>query len=481
MPIDRALPPDDDPADGYLTEIDYTFDYHHRTNPQYMRLALLRSGLQPPDVATACELGFGQGVSLAFHAAAGGAHWIGTDINERHLHHARDLVAAAGTSATLYGDPFAEFARRDDLPDVDFIVMHGVWSWVSDRNREVLVDFVSRRLRPGGVLYVSYNTLPGAAAFGPIRHLVSEHARRAPGGGNIADRIDRALAFARTLLEANPPYVQDTPRVRQALEGLIGSDHRYLAHEYFNRDWCPMHFAEVASRLGAAGLVFANGGYGSPFQPLLIEPAQQELLDGMEDPVLRESVIDFLVNRQFRWDYWMKPPAPTTRDAARAIRDERFILATDRPSLPFEVRAPLKLRGRGPDDAHVTAVLDLLSDNRPRSLGDIEAALAGTANLAAIVDVTVLLLNHGLAAAAQPVAQAERARPACDRINAHILEQADRGGNIRHLASPVLGGGFEVPLAEQRLLRARRSGGPPEGTFAGPDRRLSLLESLLIA
>ncbi len=466
-----------------MTEVGYTYGYHRRTNPLFMRLALLRAGLQPPRLETACELGFGQGVSLALHAATGPTRWYGTDINPEHVTHARRLVEAAGVVAELSADSFAAYAGRDDLPTFDYIVLHGVWSWVSDANRARLAAFAGRHLRPGGVLYISYNALPGQAMIEPVRNLVVQHAERAA-GGTITERIDGALAFAERLLGTAPFYLQDHPRLEKAFAALKHADRPYLAHEYFNRDWQPMYFSEVASRLAAEGLVFAApAGYGSAVDALLIEPAQQALLDGIDDPVLRETVRDFVLNRTFRSDYWVKPPVAAA--TAAAIAAERFVRASAKTGLPFELRAPLKLRGLGPPDATVGAVLDLLADRQPRSLDDLARQLGGGRTVPDMVEAIDLLLGAELVAAVRPADEAAAAQPAADRLNAHLLATLDAGSEIADLASPLLGGGFPVSGPEQGLLRAWRQGTPLDGTGPGAAafaaETLPLLRSLMIA
>ena len=77
---------------------------------------------------------------------------------------------------------------------MDYVGLHGIWSWISDENRAVIVDFVRRKLKVGGVLYVSYNTQPGWAAMVPLRDLFVEHAAvmGAPGQGRVAQRGRRA-------------------------------------------------------------------------------------------------------------------------------------------------------------------------------------------------------------------------------------------------------------------------------------------------
>jgi SAM-dependent methyltransferase len=146
---------------GYVADIGYTFGYYAELNPLRVRLAFLNQGLVFPEVGTACELGFGQGLSANLHAAASLTQWHGTDFNPSQAGFAQELSAASGASAQLFDEAFAEFAQRPELPAFDYIGLHGIWSWISDENRQIIVDFVRRKLKVGGVLYISYNTLPG--------------------------------------------------------------------------------------------------------------------------------------------------------------------------------------------------------------------------------------------------------------------------------------------------------------------------------
>jgi len=68
-------------TDGYLTDIGYTYGYYLELNPQHARLALLNKGLAVPEFSTACELGFGQGISVNIHAAGALGQWYATDFN----------------------------------------------------------------------------------------------------------------------------------------------------------------------------------------------------------------------------------------------------------------------------------------------------------------------------------------------------------------------------------------------------------------
>lgn len=100
---------------------------------------------------------------------------VRTDFNPSQAGFAQELAAASGAGAQLFDQAFAEFCNRPDLPDFDFIGLHGLWSWISDENRAVIVDFIRRKLKVGGVLYISYNAQPGWAAMVPMRDLLAEY------------------------------------------------------------------------------------------------------------------------------------------------------------------------------------------------------------------------------------------------------------------------------------------------------------------
>jgi SAM-dependent methyltransferase len=452
-----------DRTDGYLTDIAYTHGYYSELNPLRTRLALLNAGFAVGKIATACELGFGHGISIALHAAASPTRWYGTDINSDHAGFARDLAAASGSDIGLHEDSFEEFGDRPDLPTFDYIGMHGVWAWISDRNRAAIVAFVQRKLKPGGVVYVSYNALPGWSGVAPIRHLLAEHARRndTAGGPGIAERIDESIAFFDRLLAAKPAYAGANPRVADWFKTTKNVDRRYLAHEYFNRDWAPMYFAEITRWLAPAGLSYAcSADFGEHIDMLSLSAGQRDLLGGIDDPDLRESTRDFIINQEFRRDCWIREPRTmSAAERAEALRAERVIATTASQELPFKVRAALALNKSGPGVAACEAVLEVLADREARTLGEIERIVGSKGHdLAKIVEAVIVLASCRLLTAAQDDAATVEARPRTDRLNAHLIERARTDGVVRYLASPVTGGGIRVTRAEQLFLSAWRQG-----------------------
>jgi hypothetical protein len=363
-------------TEGYPEGVDYTYGYYPELNPLRLQLAFLNAGFIAPASTTACELGFGEGISLNLHAAASTTEWFGTDFNPAHASFARELAAASGAAVNVTDQPFAEFCSRADLPDFDFIGLHGVWSWISDRNRDVVADFLRRKLRVGGVLYVSYNTLAGNAAFLPVQELLTRHVEiRADAGQRPEESIAGALEFAASVLAASPQFSESNPHVAKRLATLRGENPTYLVHEYVNREWAPMSFARLAEWLEPAKLSYAcSARFADSVDGWNLNADQQAMLGGISDLRLRETLRDFMMNRWFRTDYWIKGPRRLAgAEKIAALRRQRVVLTRLRGAATPDVQAAL---GKAvPPRAICDPVLDALADHRPKTLGQIEQAV----------------------------------------------------------------------------------------------------------
>jgi SAM-dependent methyltransferase len=445
---------------GYVTDVNYTYGYYSELNPLRLKLAFLVAGLATPQVVTACELGFGQGLSANIHAAASAAEWHGTDFNPSQAAFAQELSKASGAGAVLEDASFADFALREDMPDFDFIGLHGIWSWISDQNRTVIVDFVRRKLKVGGVLYVSYNTLPGWAAFAPMRHLMTEHAAvLGAEGRGIISRVDGAIEFADKLLNTNPIFLRANPQLKERLEKLKGQNRHYLAHEYFNRDWHPMHFATMAEWLEPAKLQYAcSTHYLDHVDAINLTPEQIAFLKEIPDPMFRESTRDFMVNQQFRRDYWVKGLRRLTSfEQAEQIRQLRVMLTTRRADVSLKVKGNL---GEATMSSEVYGpILDVLSDNKPRSIGQIEQAVKGmNIQYNQVIQAILVLSGQGSIIAVQDENVSAKARKTTDRINAYLKSMARGSSDMNFLASPVSGGGVTISRVQQLFLLAMDNG-----------------------
>lgn len=454
--------------EGYITDIGYTYGYYNELNPLRARLALLSAGWAPPaDLADgpACELGIGQGISVNVHAAASGNAWYGTDFNPSQAAFAQELAGISGATAQgtrLYDEAFADFCQRTDLPDFSFIGLHGIWSWISDANRTVIADFVRRKLRVGGVLYISYNTQPGWAAMAPMRDLLTEHARvmGVPGHG-IAGRIEASLAFAERLLDSNCHYAKANPQIGVRLKRLQSVNRNYLAHEYFNQDWQPMSFTNMARWMATAKLGYGGSAHYLDHLPALnFTPAQNALLQEQPDAMFRETVRDFLVNQQFRRDYWIKGPRKLAPgEQAQALRQQRLMLATAAENVAMKVKAPVGEATLTP--TIYEPVVAAMADHQVRSLGALWQTLQAGASkssisFAQLTEAVLLLVGTGDLVTVQDDVAIQKARPQTAKLNQHLLGLARHHADINCLASPVSGGGVDTTRFQQLFLLAMR-------------------------
>ena len=447
-------------TDGYVADIDYTFGYYTELNPLRLRLAFLNMGLHFPEVGIACELGFGQGMSVNMHAAASITQWFGTDFNPAHTQFAQQLTQVSGANAALYEQAFNEFCNRTDLPDFDYIALHGVWSWISEENRAVIVDFLRRKLKVGGVVYVSYNTQPGWAAMIPMRDLLLEHAdiMGSKGQGSVA-RFNSALHFAEKLLSTNPQFVRDNPQISERLKNLGEQGRSYLLHEYFNRDWQPLSFSKTAQLLSDAKLTFAcSAHYLDHVDTLNLTDEQQIFRDEIPDALFRETVQDFCTNQAFRRDYWVKGAIRLTLlEQTEAIRAQRVILVQPRSDVTFKVTGSL-----GESTLHESIynpILDVLSNHEIKNLGQIEQEVATLGiNFGQMIQALMVLIGAAVLFPVQEDALIAQAKKQTDPLNAHLCDKARASDSFSCLASPVTGGGIVVPRFLQLFLLARLQG-----------------------
>ena len=445
---------------GYVADIGYTYGYYSELNPNRATLAFLNAGYVPPTLGVHCELGFGQGLSVNIHAAASGSTWFATDFNPSQAAFAKSLAFDSGADAHLSDESFAHFCNRSDIPEFDSIGLHGIWSWISDENRTVITEFIQKKLKVGGALYISYNTLPGWANFAPMRHLMTEHAASmsAAGAGRVK-QVTEALSFVEKLVKTNPLYIRANPQVPDRFEKVKAQDPHYLAHEYFNRDWQPMYFSSMANWLRGAKVEFVcSAHYLDHVDSINLTSEQQALINSVIDPIFKETVRDFVVNQQFRRDYWVKGPRKLNRtEQAELLRLQKVILTTSKVDVALKVSGSLGEATMS--DAIYSPILDFLSDHQPRTVGAIELKVKDKGvKFENLIQALVVLTGAGHLASVQDEEKISKSNINAKKLNDWILKRATSSGDLNYLASPVTGGGYSVNRFQQLFLLSVKSG-----------------------
>lgn len=447
-------------TEGYVAEVGYTYGYYAELNPLRLQLAFLSQGLVFPEVGTACELGYGQGLSAAMHATASIVEWHGTDFNPSQAGFAKELISASGIDANLIDGSFDEFCQRENLPQFDYIGLHGIWSWINDENRKVIVDFVRNKLKVGGVLYISYNALPGWAAFVPMRHLMALHSEvMGADGQGISSRVDNALEFITKMMALNPGYVRANPQIAERIARIKDQPRPYLAHEYFNRDWEPMHFSDMARWLEPAKMQYAcSANYLELVDVLQLTKEQQKFASEIEEWKLKEVVRDFLVNQQFRKDYWVKGVRQLNPiERMEKIRNQRVVLITEKSLIKMKVGGAL---GEAELSGGVyEPMIDLLSDHKPRTIGQLEKSLEGKGiSFEQITQAVLILAGKGNLSSANEEAVVTKIKKQTHKMNVHLINKSRGTNEVGYLVSPVTGGGVALGQIDQLFLLAMGQG-----------------------
>ncbi len=445
---------------GYVADIGYTYGYYNELNPNRATLAFLNAGYAPPSSGVHCELGYGQGLSVNVHSAASGSTWYATDFNPSQAAFAQSLAASSGADAHLTDEAFKDFCNRTDLPEFDSIGLHGIWSWISDENRSVIVEFIRRKLKVGGALYISYNTLPGWATFAPMRHLMTEHASvmGSPGKG-VVKRVDSALEFAQKLIDTNPMFARANPGVADRLKKVAEQNRHYLAHEYFNKDWHPMHFATMSEWLSPAKISYAcSAHYLDHIDTVNLTADQLAMLQEISDPNFKESVRDFMVNQQFRRDYWIKGARKLSLiEQLEHIRPHKLVLTTHVDDISLKVKGSLGEANLS--DAIYKPVLELMADYKARSIEEIALHVKNIdVSFSHVIQVAMVLIGAGHMASVQAVDLTSKARTSTNKLNKVLMGKAKYNNEISFLASPVTGGGIPVNRFQQLFLLAISEG-----------------------
>ncbi len=307
----------------YVTDVTYIRSVENDLSPVRLRLAAALNGFRPPPGTDFdyCELGSAHGDTTATLAAAyPHARFIGVDLNPQHIASARALATAGRLDNVRFLECDFEALLAEDLPDFDFITAHGVLSWVGPKKRKALVEFAAAKLKPGGILYVSYNALPGWAAIEPLRQLIL--ARAMLSDGDSLERARQGLDFAKRMNAHGAEYFTSNPAAKAVLATMEKHGLAYVVHEYLHAHWVPMYFAQIAAEMATSDLYFIGQlPLYLNYRDIAIPKSLAPVFQGIEDRVTFESLKDFAINEYFRRDLYIKGRIVASPSATEAYVD----------------------------------------------------------------------------------------------------------------------------------------------------------------
>jgi SAM-dependent methyltransferase len=444
---------------GYVDGLDYTYDYYRELTPALINFAALCRGQKfyfDEERIQYCELGCGQGFSTNLLAAANpNIEFYANDFNPAHIAGARRLARDAKLeNAHFYEHAFAEFADEPSLPSsFDIIALHGVYSWISAENRTQIVEFINRKLKPGGLVFISYNTLPGWASVMPLRRLLMD--RASSRSGPLLPRIEDALQFADDLMRTGVGYFKHNPSLKAHIAQMRPMSRNYLAHEYFNEDWHPLYFSDVVEELSGAKLSFVGSiDLLDQIEDMQLQDEQRHLLAGETDPLKRQTLRSFVHNEQFRRDLFVKGAIPhSVRSNAGGWVDARFVLTRSAEAISQACKRRFSNLPFSPD---LYEPLVRALSNGPATVREILGSpnVGGSLTWGQVTDGLTMLVGAGYLQPCLPVSNEELRSSHCRQFNAAVCKLAKDSETLQFLASPVTGGGLRIDRFEQLFLLA---------------------------
>jgi methyltransferase-like protein/SAM-dependent methyltransferase len=342
-------------------EVPYESHPYPQTHPSRLGTVATLFGLRPPAVESArvLELGCAAGGNLVPMAEAfPGATFLGVDLSARQIADGQQLVERLNLSnLTLRHASILDLGP--DLDTFDYILCHGVFSWVPTAVQEKILGICASRLAPNGVAYISYNTYPGWHMRGMIRDMMRFHARKfaAPN-----DRVRQARALLDFLAEsARPDGALYPALLKNELEAVRHQADNYLYHDHLEEVNEPLYFHEFVERAGAHGLRYLGEARVGTMTTSNFAPDVDKALKLLAtDQIATEQYMDFLRNRAFRETLLVHGRnAPNWQ--VRAERVERLHIASAaRPAedAPVDVKSEEPAKYRSPSGL-------VLSTNRP--------------------------------------------------------------------------------------------------------------------
>jgi SAM-dependent methyltransferase len=310
---------------GYVTDTTYADTFFRELSPAWLNYVAALNGVPPRPLDAPfryLELGCGFGTSSVINAAVfPQASFDACDFNIEHVGGGRAFAAHLGVdNIRFHAMPFQQLPVRE-LGPYDFIVLHGVYSWVDAPTRAVLRQLIARLLVPGGLVYLSYNALPGWSAELPLRKLLIELA--ATDAGTAAETSERAAATIETLSRAGLRFFSANPAAKAAVEAYTRGEGHYLAHEFMNAAWEPFYGVDVADEFNAIGVrLIGSATLANNHLPLMLDAASTDAIAALTSPRQQQLAVDFAVNQRFRRDVFVRGeamPAPAGYLDATAI------------------------------------------------------------------------------------------------------------------------------------------------------------------
>jgi methyltransferase-like protein len=270
-----------------------------QTHPDRLATLATLFGLEPPAIETSrvLELGCGDAGNLvAMAVSLPGARFLGVDASQRAIARGHRLMTALG----LPNVALEAVALEQVEPlagGFDYVIAHGVYSWVAPPVRDRLLALCRSALSERGVAYVSYNALPGGRLKQALRDMLLFHTAEVE---EPVERVEQARPLLHFLIDGWSAGHEFGTVMRHQAERVLGRSDETLLHDDLAAVNDPVYFHEFATHAAQHGLQYlAEADFFEMQTGVLPEQASEELAR-VGDPLAREQYLDFIKGRMFR-------------------------------------------------------------------------------------------------------------------------------------------------------------------------------------
>ncbi len=281
------------------------------TQPDRLAVVARLLGLAParPSVSRVLELGCSDGGNLLATALAHPeAEVVGIDISPAQIEAGRAAARALGAENLRL--EVMDLREAPSLGTFDFVIAHGLHSWIAPELQPTLLEAMAAMLRPQGVAYVGLSVLPGSDSLLALRGLLMRRVAAVP---DPQAQVNMVRALAEAMAELAPPPTAELFRARR--DKVRGGSDAWIRHDLIAEENHPVWFHELVRQATAGGLQYlADADLPSSLPGNHLDPERLKLFERVAgDPLEREQLLDDLVNRSFRRALFVRADAQVDR------------------------------------------------------------------------------------------------------------------------------------------------------------------------
>lgn len=266
--------------------------------------ALVGVSAPNPKTARVLELGATYGGNIISQALFNpDATFVGIELSQEQVEKGNEVIANAGlTNVSLVQSDIASIGS--EIGTFDYIIAHGVYSWVDDGVKDALLRLIDEHLAEDGIAYVSYNTYPGWHTMEEVRQLMMfsnrdkaqfNHKEKVLHGKTIGSIVGSQILKYDNLKERNSKFLG-------ALRSVMQKDEYYVGHDHLEPNNDPVYFYQFNDHLGAHNLAYLCD---ADLTLSMVRSFDADIADTLDklapnDHVAQEQYLDFMLDTTFR-------------------------------------------------------------------------------------------------------------------------------------------------------------------------------------